>query len=146
MPPRLPRILPLLLWAPAVIFVNTHVASLHLVRGRSMSPTLSPHSPSSHDLILVNRWSATSALRRGQLILFRSPTDPERVAIKRVIGIEGDVVRPRSIGEVGEWMGVEGVRVPVGQIWVEGDEGVHSLDSNVYGAVSVVEGERRGKG
>ena len=53
------------LWIPALIFFVDKVASFHLVRGSSMSPTL------SQDLVFVQRWRATEDLRRGQVVLFR---------------------------------------------------------------------------
>ena len=53
------------LWIPALIFFVDNVASFHLVRGSSMSPTL------SQDLVFVQRWRATEDLRRGQVVLFR---------------------------------------------------------------------------
>lgn len=59
----------------------------------------------------------------------RSPLDPETVAIKRVIALEGDVVKTRKPYPI------EIVTVPEGQVWVEGDEGFHSIDSNCYGPV-----------
>lgn len=61
----------------------------------------------------------------------RSPLDPEKSAVKRVIGIEGDRVRSRDPHQ-------PTVRVPKGHIWVEGDAGTdrESLDSNTYGPIS----------
>lgn len=57
--------------------------------------------------------------------------EPEKVVIKRVVGLEGDMIRTRkSCAE-------RVVTVPQGQVWVEGDEGFHSVDSNNYGPVGV---------
>lgn len=66
--------------------------------------------------------------------------DPERVAVKRVVGLEGDVVVTRPVGGEGGGNGGGGgggevVKVDAGKVWVEGDEGFWSVDSNVYGAV-----------
>lgn len=98
--------------------------------------------------------------------------------VKRIVGIEGDLVRLRSNasvplawaddtgegGGVDVWGGAKGdrwkerergrggfignkvevlgrfgrvVEVPKGHIWVEGDEGFHSGDSNDFGPVSI---------
>ena len=56
---------------------------------------------------------------------------PEVVAVKRVIALEGDVVKTRAPYPV------ETVRIPQGHVWVEGDGPPgSSLDSNTYGPVS----------
>uniref|UniRef100_A0A0D9RFI8 Mitochondrial inner membrane protease subunit 2 n=1 Tax=Chlorocebus sabaeus TaxID=60711 RepID=A0A0D9RFI8_CHLSB len=59
----------------------------------------------------------------------RSPKNPEQKIIKRVIALEGDIVR--TIGQKNRY-----VRVPRGHIWVEGDHHGHSFDSNSFGPVS----------
>jgi signal peptidase I len=76
-------------------------------------------------------WSTSSRRLIPTIKLFRSPLDPERQAIKRIIGLEGDVIRtrhpyPQKI-----------IVVPKGQIWVEGDEAFHSLDSNTFGPIPI---------
>lgn len=67
--------------------------------------------------------------------------------VKRVVGVEGDLVRLRRNARVldglerdgmgGGFAGAAGgvVEVPKGHLWVEGDEGFHSRDSNDYGPV-----------
>jgi len=94
MPPRLPRLrspfavnltryaISFSLWFPAYILFTEHVASIERVTGRSMSPTFCP-DPTSKDYILARHWGAARHLQRGQVILYRSPVDPERQAIKR---------------------------------------------------------------
>ncbi|KAF8453961.1 peptidase S24/S26A/S26B/S26C, partial [Terfezia claveryi] len=124
----------LLLWTPALIFVTDHVLSLAWVRGRSMSPTLSPqhtHPTTNRDCVLTWKWRVREhnpPLCRGEVIVFRLPSDPEKGVVKRVVGVEGDLVRLRRNAR-----GV--VEVPKGHLWVEGDEGFHSRDSNDYGPI-----------
>ncbi|PNJ01080.1 IMMP2L isoform 9 [Pan troglodytes] len=60
----------------------------------------------------------------------RSPKNPEQKIIKRVIALEGDIVR--TIGHKNRY-----VKVPRGHIWVEGDHHGHSFDSNSFGPVSL---------
>lgn len=65
------------------------------------------------------------------LTVARSPTHPEVVAVKRVVALEGDVVRTKAPYPVAR------VKVPPGHVWVEGDGPPgSSLDSNTYGPVS----------
>ena len=61
----------------------------------------------------------------------RSPFHPDVVAVKRVVALEGDVIRTKAPHPTAT------VRVPMGHVWVEGDGPAgSSLDSNTYGPVS----------
>lgn len=68
------------------------------------------------------------------VIVFYTPSNPERRAVKRIVALEGDRVQTRADYPV-KW-----VDVPVGHVWVEGDnverDGERSRDSNYYGPVS----------
>ncbi|XP_055446344.1 mitochondrial inner membrane protease subunit 2 isoform X16 [Bubalus kerabau] len=55
-----------------------------------------------------------------------SPKNPEQKIIKRVIALEGDIVK--TMGHKNRY-----VKVPRGHIWVEGDHHGHSFDSNSFG-------------
>ncbi|XP_055446348.1 mitochondrial inner membrane protease subunit 2 isoform X19 [Bubalus kerabau] len=59
-----------------------------------------------------------------------SPKNPEQKIIKRVIALEGDIVK--TMGHKNRY-----VKVPRGHIWVEGDHHGHSFDSNSFGPVSL---------
>uniref|UniRef100_A0A8C0AWV9 Mitochondrial inner membrane protease subunit 2 n=1 Tax=Buteo japonicus TaxID=224669 RepID=A0A8C0AWV9_9AVES len=59
-----------------------------------------------------------------------SPRNPEQKIIKRVIALEGDIIK--TIGYKKKY-----VKVPHGHIWVEGDHHGHSFDSNAFGPVSL---------
>uniref|UniRef100_A0A8C6GNW7 Mitochondrial inner membrane protease subunit 2 n=1 Tax=Mus spicilegus TaxID=10103 RepID=A0A8C6GNW7_MUSSI len=65
-------------------------------------------------------WNVISHLEK------RSPKNPEQKIIKRVIALEGDIVR--TIGHKNRL-----VKVPRGHMWVEGDHHGHSFDSNSFG-------------
>lgn len=65
-----------------------------------MLPTLNM----TGDLVLVERISTrTGKVGRGNMVLLRSPENPNKVVIKRVVGIEGDtvtyLVRPKHSNE-----------------------------------------------
>lgn len=87
------RIRPVLLavgaWAAAWV-VNR---SLRRVTGPSMAPTLLPG-----DLVVVLP-RVLRPPRRGDVVLVRDPRAPERVTIKRLVGLPGEVVvvRPRVV-------------------------------------------------
>lgn len=122
-----------------------------------MYPFLNTDSASSttsnemKDTVFVSLWKPTRNLRRGHVVAFYSPLRPEVLAVKRVVGVEGDVVGVRG----GAYVGQQGkekewgektkeqatvVVVPPGHVWVEGEhpEGSRwSIDSNTYGPVAV---------
>lgn len=59
----------------------------------------------------------------------RNPFEPKERMVKRLIGIDGDWVRPMGNKH-------EVLRVPQGHCWVEGDRTGISGDSNQFGPVS----------
>ncbi|KAF3918690.1 hypothetical protein AA313_de0207061 [Arthrobotrys entomopaga] len=138
-PLRLPRLSPpikltlgIISWLPVAIFFFDNIYHISWVSGRSMYPTFLPDSNAgTRDLILLKKWNARYNLKRGEVVVYRSPVNPEVTAIKRIVGVEGDVVFPKPPfpGAAG------GVVVPRNHVWVEGDD-IHSHDSNHFGAIS----------
>ena len=62
------------------------------VDGISMQPTLNPDSKTT-DYVFLNHWSVRRYnINRGDVISFISPKSPDRLLIKRVIGLAGDVI------------------------------------------------------
>ena len=111
------------------------------------------------DVVLVWKWDPHRAPKRGEVIAFWSPKDPERMIVKRVIAVEGDFVRRRDgfsssgddpikrtvTGAFGEVVGILETgwqQIPQGHIWVEGDHGEEqgrwTWDSNAYGPVRLL--------
>ncbi|PNH58992.1 hypothetical protein VD0002_g8547 [Verticillium dahliae] len=124
------RLLGYATWIPVVIMFNNYVAEIHNVHGPSMYPFFNEDYNSSllQDKVLTWKWWPQYDLERGMIVTFRSPNNPEAISIKRIIAVEGDVVRtkapyPEPVA-----------RVPQGHIWVEGD-GDKTIDSNTYGPV-----------
>ena len=108
-------------------------------RGQSMTPSLNgdhvADEPNVDDWVLVDvQNSIKSTLRRGMVVVYKSPHNPERWGVKRVIALEGDMVTPKP-GYPG---GDEPLIVPWGHVWVEGDaeDRNKSLDSNWFGPIS----------
>ncbi|XP_036616536.1 mitochondrial inner membrane protease subunit 2 [Trichosurus vulpecula] len=60
----------------------------------------------------------------------RSPRNPEQKIIKRVIALEGDIIKTMDYRN-------QYVKIPPGHIWVEGDHHGRSFDSNAFGPVSL---------
>lgn len=136
--------------APPVAFVILEFPlEVMWVTGPSMSPllnvNLSPELPQTSDAILVQKVMFENRpmfglrlpkfeLQRGQIIVFYAPHNPEKLAVKRVVGVPGDRVTPLPGYPGGE----EPVVIPYNHIWVEGDANSRdkSVDSNWYGPIS----------
>ncbi len=115
------------------------------VEGSSMEPTLH-----NGEFVVVNRVAYRwQDLRRGDIIVFHYPLDPERRFIKRVIGLPGDTVEIRD-GQV--WVNGEplqesyisagardeGVwKVEPGRVFVMGDNRNNSSDSRAWGTLAM---------
>ncbi|KAL4796206.1 peptidase S24/S26A/S26B/S26C [Aspergillus venezuelensis] len=133
---------------PIGLFFSQHIAQILWVNGPSMTPYLNADYETMHtnrDVVLVNMWPFGGAgwglpwrenkrrIERGMVVLFRSPGNPNHVAIKRVIGLPGDRITTRKPCLKDSQI------VPFNHVWVEGDaeDARKSLDSNTYGPVSV---------
>ncbi|KAL8686817.1 MAG: hypothetical protein Q9218_006842 [Villophora microphyllina] len=128
-------LLTIITWLPVLWFFFTHIFQPMSVKGPSMYPFLNTdhYTSTRKDIIAVNMYKPGQDVRRGDVVVFRSPLDPEKVVVKRVIAIEGDIVYTRLPYPI------EKQEVSVGHVWVEGEHPEHtrwSYDSNAYGAVS----------
>ncbi|KAI8119074.1 hypothetical protein FF38_10213 [Lucilia cuprina] len=100
------------------------------VDGISMQPALNPDATQT-DYVFLSRWAVRSNnVQRGDIVSLISPKDPSQKIIKRVVGLQGDVVSTLGYKQ-------EIVRIPEGHCWVEGDHTGHSLDSNTFGPVAL---------
>lgn len=117
-------------WVPVVIVLNEHVCYFGKIEGSSMRPTLNPTSK-LQDWVLLWKWGVRDygGLKVNDVILFRSPTNPEKVLCKRVKGVQGDTVLTRYPYPR------EQCHIPRNHLWVEGDN-LHSIDSNTFGPIS----------
>jgi len=148
----------LYLTTPPLYICRNHF-SVYRITGDSMSPSLSPdfHNTGKKDWMLFQKnlrladeqgygvdTVLKSQLKRGMVVMFWTPHSPDRIAVKRVVALEGDVVVPLAHKKikggqrrVGDGAGVGGdVTVPFGHVWVEGDNSDVTLDSNDYGPIS----------
>ncbi|HEY3413617.1 MAG TPA: signal peptidase I [Armatimonadota bacterium] len=123
------------------IFVVTFLLQISRVEGISMAPTL--HG-GEYTLInkLTYRWRVPE---RGDVIVFRSPTDPQADYIKRVIAVPGETVEVKdgivfvngnplkeSYEETMPDYNYAEARVPPGSLFVLGDNRNRSFDSHLW--------------
>lgn len=87
-----------------------------------MEPTIN-----SNDILFTDHLSILKGrIRRGDIVIAKCPTNPKQQICKRIVGMPGDKIRTGfGISEV----------VPIGHVWLEGDNSNNSSDSRVYGAV-----------
>jgi signal peptidase I len=135
--------------------LNNYGLSSTLCQGPSMMPTLNP----AGDVVLVEHVTTTLGwLERGHVVVAKSPTDPNAVVCKRILGLPGDTVSafgrallcsgaPPDI-TFGAYAQVprdtrypffrsteEDIVVPAGKVWLQGDNIRNSTDSRNYGPV-----------
>lgn len=151
---------------PIVAFAMSHSPfDYRWVTGPSMKPTMNADCTSESDTnynstrVLVQKWNlyqiqearsrmsfgknkgrSIQAIDRGDIVMFDTPHDPEKVAVKRVIAIAGDIVRTLpGYGTKGTEGESQDVIIPWNHFWVEGDVGnkKDSLDSNCFGPISL---------
>lgn len=130
----------------ALILINLVVRNFYIPSG-SMIPTLLVH-----DSLLVNKFIyRVSSPNRGDIIVFRPPIDPNRDFIKRVIGLEHDLIEVRDgvlyrnglrvdepyLNEALMNQDMEPVRVPEGELFMMGDNRNNSNDSRFWGGAPV---------
>jgi len=101
------------------------------VDGISMQPTLNPNAVV--DLVFLSYLPVHfDTIKRGDVIVAISPIKPNETLIKRVIGIEGDIVESKKNQNCSIIRKV----VPKGYYWIEGDHKGHTYDSTSFGPIS----------
>lgn len=101
--------------------------------GPSMLPTLGVEG----EIVIEDRLSywLNPQLSRGELVILQSPRNPEGVICKRIIGLPGDIVCVDPTGKYAP--STEHVMIPEGHVWIAGDNADNSIDSRMYGPVSM---------
>ncbi|XP_050382910.1 uncharacterized protein LOC126799705 [Argentina anserina] len=113
--------------------ISDRIASVALVRGSSMSPTLNPGETkfmgiSTDDYVLLEKLCLNHyKFSHGDIVVFRSPSDHKEKHIKRITALPGEWIGIRKSYDV--------LRVPEGHCWVEGDNSSSSMDSRTFGTI-----------
>lgn len=127
------RLLLILSWVPVGYTVLKHGVSPYQITGSSMAPSLNPGLDLvENDVVLVKKYGlkGKDGLARGDIVVFRSPYYPDKLSVKRVVGIQGDKINTRPPCPKPQQ------RVLRNHVWVEGDNAFHSIDSNTFGPIS----------
>ncbi|XP_061495966.1 mitochondrial inner membrane protease subunit 2 isoform X8 [Rhineura floridana] len=79
---------------PVTVTFLDRVACIARVEGASMQPSLNPGGRQVSDVVLLNHWSIRNyEVQRGDIVSLVSPRNPEQKIIKRVIALEGDIIK-----------------------------------------------------
>lgn len=69
-------------------------------------------------------------LKKGDIVIAKSPSNPRQYICKRIIGLPGDVVYHSQYSSL-----QNSEIIPRGHVWLEGDNYRNSADSRKYGPV-----------
>lgn len=118
---------------PLGVTVFDYVGYIARVEGISMQPSLNP-APDSNDYVFLSRFDIHNNydIKKGEIVSCISPKNRKQMIIKRVTGLEGDIMRSSKDIENKRYF-----KVPDGYCWIEGDHKGFSLDSNTFGPIPI---------
>lgn len=105
--------------------------------GSSMYPTFDIVG----DFVLLKKYGLDQ-ISVGDVISAKSPIEPQKLVLKRVLGKEGDVVKIDPLDPHSKY-----IQIPKGKLWIIGDNLRFSRDSRDYGPIpfGLVHGKAIGK-
>ncbi|XP_067935595.1 uncharacterized protein [Watersipora subatra] len=119
----------------AIIFnIQRDWIGLCKTTGESMLPTVDENA-----VLLVDKrkMAVQKDLRRGDVVMLRSVSNPDELLIKRITAMSGDIM-PDSTEPINRYLHyADHIRVPSGHVWVAGDNTGCSRDSRYFGPVPV---------
>jgi signal peptidase I len=120
--------------------------SAFTVRGDSMKPTLL-----AGERIILWKWKAAGNLKRFDLVVFYQPDAPDKLLVKRVIGLPQEtiaisgsriLINGRVLNEnfsdqlrYDVYQDMDALRIPRSHFFVMGDNRFLSVDSRIFGVV-----------
>jgi mitochondrial inner membrane protease subunit 1 len=108
---------------------HEHILDVTICMGPSMLPTFNTDG----DVVLVEFWTKkTNALKAGDVVVAKSPTNPKQTVCKRIAALEGQIV---TVEPQNAFQQVRHHVVSQGHVWLQGDNLNNSTDSRSYGAV-----------
>eukprot|EP00050_Salpingoeca_kvevrii_P012590 m.23706 g.23706 ORF g.23706 m.23706 type:complete len:160 (-) comp4162_c0_seq1:77-556(-) len=110
-----------------VHIAHNYVGHLTMCVGPSMLPTIN----SKGDIVIEDCISKRLGLiKRGDIVVARSPRNPKILVAKRVTAVAGDevTINPKSAHPVKK-------KIPKDHVWLQGDNVDNSRDSRAYGPV-----------
>ncbi|MBN1296244.1 signal peptidase I [bacterium] len=124
-------------------FFSGYVLTSYRIEGNSMNPLLSQGERVLSDRLVYK----SEPVKRGDVVVFRSPSEPRKELIKRVIGLPGEILEIRS-GTIyinrepfdephvpdayRTTEDLESITIPLGHYFVAGDHRNVSSDSRVW--------------
>ncbi|KAM4744319.1 mitochondrial inner membrane protease subunit 1 isoform 1-T2 [Anableps anableps] len=104
-----------------------YIGEFVVCSGPSMEPTIV-----NHDVVFSERMSRhLFKIQKGDIVIAKSPFDPQMNICKRVIGLEGDKICTSAPSDLFKTH----TYVPMGHVWLEGDNLRNSTDSRNYGPI-----------
>lgn len=124
--------------------VRASSIGIYSIPSQSMEPTLHVG-----DLILVTPYVGDHTPAHGDVIVFRSPSKPDELVVKRVVATAGDLIESRDgnvfvcghtlaepyVNARGNSGGIAPQIVASQSFYVLGDNRANSYDSRVWGAI-----------
>eukprot|EP00126_Sphaerothecum_destruens_P011035 Sdes_comp20843_c0_seq1m17548 len=93
-----------------------------------MGPSMMPTINSEGDILLIECISSRKkALKKGDIVISKSPSEPRNLLCKRITAMPGEKIMDQNT--------LKWVRIPKGHLWLAGDNKLNSTDSRTYGPV-----------
>ncbi|SCU77386.1 LAME_0A00936g1_1 [Lachancea meyersii CBS 8951] len=116
--------------------INSHFYEFTETRGESMLPTLAAINDYVH---ASKKYRNGKDCQIGDCIVAVKPTDPYQRVCKRITGMPGDYILIDPSAKEGDDIDGQAfnsyIRVPMGHVWVTGDNLSQSLDSRTYNSL-----------